>query len=123
MMKEEAAMNAPNGTQDRRSSGRFPIEREVRYRVLNKKNMDETGAGTTVNMSSSGILFTTGEVLLPGRSVELSVNWPAQLNNATPLKLVVRGRVARFEPGKAAVKIQHYEFRTQSSKGLAGLTH
>jgi hypothetical protein len=30
------------------------------------------------------------------------------------LKLVARGRVVRFEQGRAAIEIQQYEFRTQS---------
>jgi len=97
---------------ERRSSSRFPIERDIRYRVLNKKSNQEAGVGKTLNISSSGILFTTEHLLLPGRTLEVSVSWPAQLNNACPLKLVARGRVVRFEPGKAAIEIQHYEFRT-----------
>lgn len=63
-------------------------------------------------MSSSGILFTIEGTLSPGRRLELSVNWPAQLNNQCPLKLVARGKVVRSEPGKAAIEIQQYEFRT-----------
>jgi len=106
-------------TSDRRSSSRFPIDREVRYRVLNKKGNQDQGTGRTLNMSSAGILFTTDHVLLPGRTVEVAVSWPAQLNNACPLKLVARGRIVRFEPGKAAIEIHHYEFRTQSAKGMA----
>jgi hypothetical protein len=97
---------------DRRTADRFPIEREVRYKVLSKRNADEGGVGRTVNMSSSGILFTSEHMLLPGRRMELSISWPAQLNNETPLKLVARGRVTRFESGKAALEIQQYEFRT-----------
>ena len=97
---------------DRRATSRYPIEREVRYRVLNKKSNQESGLGKTLNMSSNGLLFTTEHVLLPGRSLEIAVSWPAQLNDVCPLKLVARGRVVRFEPGKAAVEIQHYEFRT-----------
>ncbi|MEP7364254.1 MAG: hypothetical protein ABI972_13445 [Acidobacteriota bacterium] len=50
---------------DRRVSSRFPIEREVKYRVLNKKGSQEQGGGRTLNISSSGILFTTEHVLLP----------------------------------------------------------
>lgn len=107
---------------DRRSSSRFPIDREVRYRVLNKKGTQDQGTGRTLNMSSAGILFTTDHVLLPGRTVEVAVSWPAQLNNACPLKLVARGRVVRFEPGKAAIEIHHYEFRTQSAKGIGNST-
>jgi len=100
---------------DRRHSDRFPIEREVRYRVLNKRSGEETGDGKTVNISSSGVLFTAEHMLLPGRRMELAISWPAQLNNKTALKLVARGRVVRFEGGRAAIEIQQYEFRTQSS--------
>ena len=103
---------------DRRASDRFPIEREVRYRVLTKKTNDESGTGRTVNMSSTGILFTTEHLFVPGRRLEIAVNWPAQLNNKCPLKLVARGRVVRCDGSKVAIEIQQYEFRTQGSQGL-----
>lgn len=97
---------------ERRAADRFPIEREVRYKVLTKRANDETGVGRTVNMSSTGILFTTENMMLPGRRLELAISWPAQLNNETPLKLVARGRVIRCQGGKTAIEIQQYEFRT-----------
>ena len=106
------------GKSDRRVADRFPIEREVRYKVLNKKNADEAGSGRTVNMSSNGVLFTTEHMLLPGKRMELAISWPAQLNNKTPLKLVARGRVVRFNEGTAAMEIQQYEFRTSASQSL-----
>jgi len=102
---------------DRRHSDRFPIEREVRYRVMNKRGNDEAGEGKTINISSSGVLFTSQHLLLPGRRMELSISWPAQLNDKCALKLVARGRVIRFEQGLAAVEIQQYEFRTAQSAG------
>lgn len=104
-----------SGQADRRHSDRFPIEREVKYRVLNKRGGEESGDGKTVNMSSAGILFTTEQMVLPGRRLEVSVNWPAQLNNKCALKLVARGRVVRFEDGRAAMEIQQYEFRTSGT--------
>jgi PilZ domain len=109
-----------NAQADRRHSDRFPIEREVRYRVLNKRSSEDVGDGKTINISSSGVLFTVDHILLPGRRMELAISWPAQLNNKTALKLVARGRVVRFEGGRAAVEIQQYEFRTQSSLAAAG---
>jgi len=105
---------------DRRHSDRFPIEREVRYRVLSKRSGEEAGDGRTINISSSGVLFTSQHILLPGRRLELSISWPAQLNNKCALKLVARGRVVRFEHGRAAIEIQQYEFRTQSLSGAEG---
>lgn len=108
-----------NAQADRRHSDRFPIEREVRYRVLNKRSSEETGDGKTVNISSSGVLFTVDHMLLPGRRMELAISWPAQLNNKCALRLVARGRVVRFEGGRAAIEIQQYEFRTQSTTAPA----
>jgi len=104
---------------DRRHSDRFPIEREVRFHVLNKRSGDESGEGKTLNISSSGVLFTTERLLLPGRRLELSISWPAHLNNVVPLKLVARGRVVRFVEGIAAIEIQQYEFRTQAPAAVA----
>jgi c-di-GMP-binding flagellar brake protein YcgR len=103
---------------DRRQSDRFPIEREVRYKILNKRNAEETGAGLTVNMSSAGVLFTTEQVLIPGKRVEIAINWPAQLNAKCALKLVARGRVVRCENSRAAIEIQQYEFRTAASAAM-----
>jgi hypothetical protein len=100
---------------ERRHSDRFPIEREVRYRVLNKRGGDEAGGGRTINISSCGVLFTADHVLLPGRRLELQISWPAQLDNKCPLKLVARGRVTRFEEGRTAIEILQYEFRTQAA--------
>jgi hypothetical protein len=101
---------------DRRSADRFPIEREVRYKVITRKNTPEpeSGAGVTVNMSSNGVLFTTDRYLLPGRRLEVCISWPAQLNSKIALKLVARGRVVRSEDGRAAIEIHQYEFRTAS---------
>lgn len=110
-------MKTDNST-DRRGSDRFSIERDVRYKVLNKKSGDESGSGRTVNMSSTGVLFTTEQMLLPGRRVEVSISWPAQLNNKCALRLVARGRVVRFDDGKAAMEIQQYEFKTQAKAPL-----
>jgi hypothetical protein len=70
------------------------------------------GIGQTVNMSSTGVYFTTEHILLPGKRLELAISWPAQLNNQTALKLVARGRIIRYDEGRAAMEIQQYEFRT-----------
>ena len=104
-----------SGPAERRASERFPIARDLRYRVLNKRGNEEAGAGHTLNMSSSGLLFKANEMLLPGRRVEVSVSWPAQLNSRCALKFVARGRVVRFNDGQVAIEIQQHEFRTQSA--------
>jgi hypothetical protein len=116
-LESEATLAQEKTGEDRRHSDRFPIERDVRYRVLSKRGSEESGEGKTLNISSSGILFKSEHTLLPGRRLEVAVSWPAQLNNKCALKLVARGRIVRFEEGCAAMEIQQYEFRTQSAAG------
>jgi len=104
---------------DRRGSKRFAIEQEVLYRILDHRAaVPESGAGKTLDISSGGVLFETVQRLRSGKRVELSVNWPAQLDGGCPLKFVAVGRVVRAEETRAAMHIEQYEFRTRRSKEL-----
>ncbi len=109
----------PPGTTERRRSSRFPIERELRYKTLNQRAEPISGTGKTVNISSSGVLFTSEHELPIGTRLEISISWPAQLNDKCFLNLVARGRVTRQAKGQLAIQIQQYEFRTQSRLGNA----
>ncbi len=102
---------------ERRRSSRFPIERDVRYKTLNQRTETLAGNGKTLNISSSGVLFTSDHDLPVGTRLELSISWPAQLNDRVLLNLVARGRVTRHNQGQLALQIQQYEFRTQSRPG------
>jgi len=116
-MTPGAAVKADKDKNDRRAADRFPIEREVRYKILNRKSADEVGVGKTINMSSNGVLFSTEQYLLPGKRLELSISWPAQLDSKVSLRLVARGRVVRSDEKRAAIEIHQYEFRTQAAPG------
>ena len=105
------------GASERRRSSRFPIERELRYKTLNQRAEILSGNGKTLNISSSGVLFTSDHELPVGTRLEVSISWPAQLNERCLLNLVARGRVARYAKGQLALQIQQYEFRTQSRPG------
>jgi len=100
---------------ERRAAVRFPIAQEVCYKLFNR---EVTGAGKSVNISSCGLLFTTDQELASGESVEVSVNWPAQLDNRCALKLVTTGRVVRSQSGLVAISIERYEFRTQGANRM-----
>ena len=108
---EAQAVNG--GAADRRRTTRFPVCEELRYRVMHKSS-SVSGTGRTLNIGSGGVLFTTEELLPLGRTVELSVNWPARLDGTCPLKFVAIGRVIRAEAEIAAVRIERYEFRTRA---------
>ena len=111
--------STPDGQNERRGSDRFPIEREIHFKMLSKRLGDIGCTGTTLNMSSGGVLFSTDKTLLAGKKIEMAISWPAQLDNRCALKLIARGRVVRSVEGRAAVEIQQYEFRTLGSHGLA----
>ena len=95
---------------DRRSGRRFAIEQRLYYRRCGE---GACARGKTVDISSSGVQFTTESALNPGQLVELSMNWPALLGGGCPLKLHMLGYVVRSGPQTAAVKIMRYEFRTR----------
>ena len=111
-------MKLDHEDKQRRSADRFPMDREIRYRVLERKSSEPFHLGKTINMSSNGVLFTTDQFLNPGRYLEVSINWPAQLDSKVALKLVARGRVVRTNQNGAAVQIHQYEFRTQAPQGV-----
>lgn len=100
---------------DRRTADRFPINAEIRYRVVERQGVGarQEGVGVTLNMSRGGVHFTTGEHVPAGRLVELSVNWPARLNGTCALQLVATGHVVRSTPHAAVVRIERYEFKTR----------
>lgn len=91
----------------------------VRYRVLTSKTASLEAYGTTIDMSSGGVLFTTECELPHGKLVELAVNWPARLDGVCPLQLVAVGRVVRSNRGSAVVRIRKYEFRTRKAAQAA----
>ena len=106
------------GLPDRRGTIRFPIREDVRYRIVHYKTEIVSGSGTTLNISSGGILFTTAEKLPVGSKVDLSVNWPVWLDDICPLQFVVTGHVVRAESKQAVVRIDHYRFKTRGLNGL-----
>lgn len=106
---------------ERRANDRFPIVRDVKYKLVSGRGVPESGAGHTVDVSSRGVLFTAQNPLPPGKRVELAISWPAQLDGKCALKLVARGKIVRCRGKQVAVEIDKYEFRTQSSRGIGPL--
>jgi hypothetical protein len=108
------------GTGERRGKRRFHIEREARYKLLYGQHIAETGPARTVNISSSGVWFVTETSLPMGVPIELSISWPALLNDYCPMKLMIFGCVVRSSDSGAAISIERYEFRTQGSTIFQG---
>ena len=103
-----------NGPPERRASQRFPIERNVRYRVV---GVEESGSGKTLNISSGGLLVAIDRLLSPGSGIEMEIGWPVKLDDGVSIKLVVSGRVVRSKEDNVAlvgVKILRFAFHTVS---------
>jgi hypothetical protein len=98
----------------RRGKARFPIRRELRYKLTKSGVTAEVGTSETVDIGSGGVSFAMEHELPVGSIIELSISWPVLLEQNTPMRLNVFGRVVRNEPGKCACTVERYEFRTQA---------
>ena len=99
---------------ERRAKKRFVMEREIRYRVLEQDQIIAVGSGRTINLSSNGVAFVTENELPAGAYIEVSIAWPALLENRCPLQLVGFGRVLRSSERTTASTLEQYEFRTMA---------
>ncbi len=99
---------------ERRGRTRFPIRRELRYKLSDELNVIAAGVGHTRDVSSGGVGFEHDGELKPGCFIELSISWPVLLDERCPMRLVVFGRVVRATGHMAACTIDKYEFRTQA---------
>jgi PilZ domain len=100
-------------TTERRNKMRFPMNREVRYKLLEDERIMAVGLGTTTDMSSGGVAFHSDVDLPMGSYIELSISWPVLLDNTCPMRLIVFGRVLRGS-GTKVCSVEKWEFRTQS---------
>lgn len=101
---------------ERRTKLRFALNRELRYKLLDHEKIVVAGEGETVDMSSGGIAFRTDADLTAGNYIELSISWPALLDDNCPMRLVVYGKVVRRSDGLVASTVEKWEFRTGSGK-------
>ncbi len=99
---------------ERRNKVRFPMQREVRYKVLEHQAIVASGHGETLNMSSTGLAFRTDQAIKAGSFIEVSISWPVLLDANCPMRLVVFGRLLRSEHGIYVCTVNKYEFRTQA---------
>src|SRR5579864_6020261 len=115
---ENQSTNSEEGIAgDRRSDRRYDITLELRWKLVRRRRVLDTGTGTTLDLSSGGILFESERQLPAGGVVELSISWPVLLHNVAPLQLVVTGRVVRAAGRRAAIRMSQHEFRTARTSG------
>jgi len=108
--EQEASNEGING--DRRFDRRYAITLELRWKLVRRRKVLESGAGATLDLSSGGVLFEAGRQLPVGLNVELSISWPALLHDVAPMQLVVSGRIVRTHGSRTAILMSQHEFRT-----------
>src|ERR1035441_7598995 len=90
---------------ERRSKTRFPIHRDLRYKLLGDDTVMGSGMGETIDMASGGVAFQIEHSLKVGEFVELSISWPVLLDNSCAMRLIVFGRIVRtWEIGRASCR-------------------
>jgi hypothetical protein len=97
---------------ERRADRRYEIQLELRWKLIRRRKVVETGTGRTVDFSSGGVLFDAARELVPGLNVELNISWPVLLHNVAPMQLVISGKIVRIRGTLAAVRMVQHEFRT-----------
>jgi hypothetical protein len=108
--EEVAQVDSING--DRRQDRRYRIHLDVKWKLIRRRRVLDTGVGQTVDLSSGGILFDPGRPLPVGLNVELAISWPVLLRNEAPMQLIVSGKIVRGGQNRIAVAMVQHEFRT-----------
>jgi PilZ domain-containing protein len=99
---------------ERRSDRRYDIDLDVRWKLIHRRRVLDSGIGKTLDVSSGGLLIEIDRELRSGLNIELSITWPVLLHNLVPLQLVVAGRVVRTRGRRVGVRMVQHEFRTVS---------
>ncbi len=102
----------PTAFIDRRAGRRYDIPLKLRWKISRRKRLLETGTGTTVDLSSRGVLFESDQEIPPDGVVELSISWPVLLHDSLPMQLIVVGHIVRVSGYRVAIDIAQHEFRT-----------
>ena len=97
---------------NRRQDRRYQLHLELKWKLIRRRRVLDTGTGRTVDVSSGGILFDAGRHLPEGLNVELSIAWPVRLHNVAPMQLVATGKIVRADGGRVAIQTMQHEFRT-----------
>lgn len=96
----------------------YPVTLDLRYKT--SPPWPRVGVGKTLQMSSTEVVFTADTQLETGTKLEISVAWPAVLNDRVLLQLVVTGEIVRREGSTVTATIRKHHFRTRGAQDPNG---
>ena len=97
---------------ERRKDRRYHLQLELKWKLIRRRRILDTGTGRTMDVSSGGVRFDAGRHLPEGLNVELSISWPVLLRNLAPMQLVAIGKIVRCDGRQVAMQTVQHEFRT-----------
>jgi len=74
------------------------------------------GEVVTSDISGSGLLVQSTEILPVGERIELRMDWPTPLNGRYPLQLVVDGEVLAITTRGTVIGVTQYEYRAAKTR-------
>jgi two-component system cell cycle sensor histidine kinase/response regulator CckA len=114
MSARSAQKSAARGRLSPFRAQRFNLHLPLKYRPLGEPDWR---AGTTENISRSGMLFRAEEAISPSVQVEINLVLPPEIAGLAPAEVVCRGEVVRSVAGESAsmspalaTKILQYHF-------------
>ena len=106
------------GERNRRAAKRYGLNLHFEYRLFRRDRSVQEGWGQTLNMSSGGLLVAPDQPICKGRTIEITVQLPAQFKETPGARLVVLGHVLRSDATGAAIRILRHGFIHVSSQEL-----
>jgi hypothetical protein len=106
-------------TRDRRRRLRFPLDTDLRYQLPGRGPTGAvSGTGRVENISSRGLAFRADGPLEPGLRLNVSMAWPARLDECM-LRLAFEGVVLAVRESLVVVSIERPNFRTAGRETAA----
>ena len=101
-----------DGSGNRRQDRRYDLTLKLSWQLIHRRRPFDSGSGTSIDLSSKGILFDAGRLLPSGLNIELRIAWPVE-----SISLIVYGRIVRTSGLCAAVVMVRREFHGASQVG------
>lgn len=106
--QSQPATGAELNAEERRAAVRVQLLFPSRYETHTEPK--QVGTGHTIDLSNSGIAFTTESLLPANVKLTLHMRWPVRLPGDLPIELRAIGRLARAEALRAAVELDSVTF-------------